>query len=112
MLLHCTAIILADVRAPSSEASYGIERSGKSRVGGFVDYYEEGACKLYLYFFSLRPRLLTIRSQHLFAPYYTRFLVRSDDLTQVKKDKIRLLLNVLNTDNYAAIMREFIVSLL
>jgi len=110
MLLHCTAVILADVRAPSPEAANRFERGGESRVGGFVDYYEEGACELYLYFFSHRPRLLT-RSQHLFAPYYTRFLVRSDDLTQVKKDKIRLLLNVLNTDNYAAIMREFIVSL-
>lgn len=62
--------------------------------------------------FDLVYSLLTGRSQHLFAPYYTRFLVRSDDLTQVKKDKIRLLLNVLNTDNYAAIMREFIVSVL
>ncbi|KAF8150686.1 adaptin N terminal region-domain-containing protein [Crassisporium funariophilum] len=43
----------------------------------------------------------------LFSPFYARFLVRSDDLIQVKKDKINLLLNVLTVDNYAAIMREF-----
>lgn len=47
---------------------------------------------------------------HLFAPYYARFLVRTDDLTQVKKDKIRLLLHVLTVDNWNAILREFIVS--
>ncbi|KDR78991.1 hypothetical protein GALMADRAFT_224240 [Galerina marginata CBS 339.88] len=45
---------------------------------------------------------------HLFSPHYTRFLVRSDDFTQVKKDKIRSLLQVLTTDNYTAILREFI----
>ncbi|KAF8169768.1 adaptin N terminal region-domain-containing protein [Pholiota molesta] len=45
---------------------------------------------------------------HLFAPFYARFLVRTDDLTQVKKDKIRLLLHVLTVDNWNAIMREFI----
>ena len=49
--------------------------------------------------------------QHLFSPYYTRFLVRSDDLPQVKKDKIKLLLNVLTVDNYQGISREFIVRL-
>ena len=50
--------------------------------------------------------------QHLFSPYYTRFLVRSDDLPQVKKDKIKLLLNVLTIDNYQGILREFIVEFL
>ncbi|TFK40175.1 adaptin N terminal region-domain-containing protein [Crucibulum laeve] len=44
----------------------------------------------------------------LFAPFYPRFLVRTDDMRQVKKDKIRLLLNVLNIDNYSAILRELI----
>ncbi|KAF9522067.1 adaptin N terminal region-domain-containing protein [Crepidotus variabilis] len=52
--------------------------------------------------------IMTRTEPHLFSSHYTRFLVRSDDFTQVKKDKIRLLLNVLNIDNYAAIMREFI----
>ncbi|KAF8954115.1 adaptin N terminal region-domain-containing protein [Flammula alnicola] len=52
--------------------------------------------------------LITKSVPHLFAPYYTRFLVRTDDLTQVKKDKIRLLLRVLTPDNWAAILREFI----
>jgi len=37
------------------------------------------------------------------------FWYRSDDLTQVKKDKIKLLLNVLTVDNYQGILREFIV---
>jgi len=35
--------------------------------------------------------------------------VRSDDLVQLKKDKIKLLLNVLTVDNYQGILREFIV---
>jgi len=42
--------------------------------------------------------------------HYTRFLVRCDDLKEVKKDKIRLMLNVVNGENWAAILREFIVS--
>ncbi|KAH9481592.1 AP-3 complex subunit beta-2 [Psilocybe cubensis] len=44
----------------------------------------------------------------LFSPYYTRFLIRSDDISAVKKDKIKILLLVLTLDNYAAIMRELI----
>jgi len=47
--------------------------------------------------------------QDLLAPHYTRFLVRCDDLKEVKKDKIRLMLNVVNDENWAAILREFIV---
>lgn len=47
---------------------------------------------------------------HLFAAHYTRFLVRSDDLTTVKKAKIQLLLSVLTVDNWNPILREFIVS--
>ena len=50
--------------------------------------------------------------QGLFAPFYSRFLVRSDDFPQLKKDKIKLLLNVLTVDNYQTVLREFIVSLL
>ncbi|CAA7267058.1 unnamed protein product [Cyclocybe aegerita] len=52
--------------------------------------------------------IITKQAPQLFSPYYTRFLARSDDLTQVKKDKIRLMLNVLTIDNYSAIMRELI----
>ncbi|KIM40525.1 hypothetical protein M413DRAFT_72858 [Hebeloma cylindrosporum] len=52
--------------------------------------------------------IITKRAPELFAPYYTRFLARADDLTQVKKDKIRLLLRVLTSDSYAAILRELI----
>lgn len=47
--------------------------------------------------------------QELLAPDYTRFLVRCDDLSAVKKDKIQLMLNVVNVENWAAILREFIV---
>ncbi|KAF8802473.1 hypothetical protein BYT27DRAFT_7112247 [Phlegmacium glaucopus] len=52
--------------------------------------------------------IITKSVPHLFSPYYTRFLVRSDDILQVKKDKIKLLLNVLTVDNYQGILREFI----
>ena len=47
--------------------------------------------------------------QELLAPHYTRFLVRCDDLSGVKKDKIQLMLNAVNVENWAAILREFIV---
>lgn len=64
-----------------------------------------------LYFLEgILKNLFVLFKQDLFAPYYTRFLIRSDDLTPVKKDKIRLLLSVLTVDNYAAILRELIVS--
>ncbi|KIM84396.1 hypothetical protein PILCRDRAFT_818757 [Piloderma croceum F 1598] len=54
--------------------------------------------------------VLLISSSHpaLFAPYYTRFLVRTDDIRQVKQDKISLLLNLITSDNLQAILREFI----
>ncbi|KAF9000675.1 adaptin N terminal region-domain-containing protein [Cyathus striatus] len=45
---------------------------------------------------------------HLFAPYYSRLLLRADDLRPVKKDKIRLLLTILSPENYSAILRELI----
>lgn len=47
--------------------------------------------------------------QAMFAPYYTRFLVRTDDIRQVKQNKIALLLNIINPDNLQPILREFIV---
>ncbi|KAJ7052497.1 adaptin N terminal region-domain-containing protein [Mycena amicta] len=44
----------------------------------------------------------------LFAHHYTQFLLRSDDLRQVKQDKLNLLLLVANQDTYQAVLREFI----
>lgn len=49
-------------------------------------------------------------AQNLFAPFYPRFLLRTDDLRPVKQDKIRLLLRIVNPDSYQPILREFIVS--
>jgi AP-3 complex subunit beta len=57
-----------------------------------------------------RPSLNTL--QDLLALHFTRFLVRCDDLGEVKKAKIRLMLNVVNDENWAAILREFIVRFL
>ena len=36
--------------------------------------------------------------------------MRSDDTSPVKKDKLRLLRAVIKSDNYQALLREFIVS--
>lgn len=36
--------------------------------------------------------------------------MRVGDICQVKRDKIQLLLNVINIENHQAILREFIVS--
>ncbi|KAI0249870.1 adaptin N terminal region-domain-containing protein [Lactifluus subvellereus] len=47
-------------------------------------------------------------SSHLFSPYYTRFVVRADDSTQVKDTKIRLLRNFITADNFQALLREFV----
>lgn len=47
--------------------------------------------------------------QDLLAPHLMRFLARCDDLSEVKKDKIRIMLNIVNGENWAAILREFIV---
>ncbi|KIK10203.1 hypothetical protein K443DRAFT_126976 [Laccaria amethystina LaAM-08-1] len=52
--------------------------------------------------------VITKSAPGLFAPFYSRFLVRSDDFPQLKKDKIKLLLNVLSVDNYQTVLREFI----
>ncbi|KDQ53109.1 hypothetical protein JAAARDRAFT_137465 [Jaapia argillacea MUCL 33604] len=53
-------------------------------------------------------RIIARRAPHLFAPFYTKILVRADDSTPVKRDKVKLLLTFLNTDNYQALLREFI----
>ncbi|KAH9057872.1 adaptin N terminal region-domain-containing protein [Lactarius vividus] len=47
-------------------------------------------------------------SPHLFSSYYTRFVVRTDDSTQVKDIKTRLLRNFVTVDNYQALLREFV----
>ncbi|KAJ7104301.1 adaptin N terminal region-domain-containing protein [Mycena belliarum] len=44
----------------------------------------------------------------LFSNFYPQFLVRTDDLRQVKQDKIKLLLRLANFDTHQAILREFI----
>ncbi|KAI0806028.1 adaptin N terminal region-domain-containing protein [Irpex lacteus] len=56
------------------------------------------------------PYLLMISRtlSHLLVTSYTYFLVRSDDTSQVKKDKMRLLHTVITPDNYQALLREFI----
>lgn len=54
--------------------------------------------------------IITRDAPHLFSPHYTRFLVRSDDLTVVKKAKIQLMLRLLTVNNWSSILREFIVS--
>jgi AP-3 complex subunit beta len=51
-----------------------------------------------------------VDSQDLFAPSYTRFLVRTDDASAVKSMKIQLLLRFMNSENHQALLREFIVS--
>ncbi|KAJ7903631.1 adaptin N terminal region-domain-containing protein [Mycena olivaceomarginata] len=45
---------------------------------------------------------------NLFSPFYHQFLVRTDDLRQVKQIKIKVLLLLANFDTYQAILREFI----
>ncbi|KAH9943703.1 adaptin N terminal region-domain-containing protein [Amylocystis lapponica] len=45
---------------------------------------------------------------HELAVNYVRFLVRADDVRQVKMDKIQLLRAIITVDNYQALLREFI----
>ncbi|KAI0090180.1 adaptin N terminal region-domain-containing protein [Irpex rosettiformis] len=56
------------------------------------------------------PYLLMISRTlgHLLVPSYTYFLVRADDTSQVKKDKMRLLRAVIKPENYHALLGEFI----
>ncbi|KAI0926282.1 hypothetical protein AcW1_008493 [Taiwanofungus camphoratus] len=42
------------------------------------------------------------------APFYARFLIRADDVRQVKRDKVRLLRAVMTVDNHQALLRELI----
>jgi AP-3 complex subunit beta len=43
----------------------------------------------------------------LFPPFYTRFTIRTDDPGPVKLVKIKLLLSVIDADNWQVILREF-----
>ncbi|PBK79829.1 hypothetical protein ARMGADRAFT_1021326 [Armillaria gallica] len=47
-------------------------------------------------------------SPALFSPFYSRFILSSDDLRQVKIDKIKMMLIIVTFDNYPTILREFI----
>jgi len=47
--------------------------------------------------------------QELLSPHHTRFFLKTSDTHKAKRDKIQLLLRTLNSDNYGAILREFIV---
>ena len=47
--------------------------------------------------------------QQLFSTQYHRLLIRTDDPSQVKRDKIRVMLNLCDVDNHQALLREFIV---
>ena len=40
---------------------------------------------------------------------YQQFLLRTDDPSQVKRDKIRVMLNLCDVDNHQALLREFMV---
>ena len=54
--------------------------------------------------------ILEVTLQSLFAPQYSRFLIRSTDLPSTKRDKMRVMLELVNDDNYQPLLREFIVS--
>jgi AP-3 complex subunit beta len=58
----------------------------------------------------VESRCILTLMQNLFAPFYTRFLVRTSDVSHVKKDKIKLLLAIVTIDTYSPILRELIVS--
>lgn len=48
-------------------------------------------------------------SQDLLVNSYAYLLVRANDTSQVKKDKMRLLKIIIRPDNYQSLLREFIV---
>ncbi|KAG6336367.1 hypothetical protein ID866_2724 [Astraeus odoratus] len=50
----------------------------------------------------------TYEHPFLFSSQYARLLIRTSDPQQVKKDKIKVLLNLCNIDNHQALLREFI----
>lgn len=45
---------------------------------------------------------------HFFSSHYARLLVCTNDPQQVKRDKIKILLNLCTTENHQALLREFI----
>ncbi|KAG8213201.1 adaptin N terminal region-domain-containing protein [Butyriboletus roseoflavus] len=52
--------------------------------------------------------IITLAHPQLFSTKYLRFLVRTDDPLQVKRDKIKVMLNLCDVDNHQALLREFI----
>jgi len=58
-------------------------------------------------FFTAQKLIFLV--QELLSAYHTRFFLKTSDTHKAKRDKIRLLLRILNLDNYGAILREFIV---
>ncbi|KAG6374293.1 adaptin N terminal region-domain-containing protein [Boletus reticuloceps] len=52
--------------------------------------------------------IITRAQPQLFSMQYQRFLVRTDDPSQAKRDKIRVMLNLCDVDNHQALLREFI----
>ncbi|KAJ7722558.1 adaptin N terminal region-domain-containing protein [Mycena maculata] len=48
------------------------------------------------------------KAPNLFSPFYSQFLLRTDNLRQVKQDKIRVLVLLANSDTHQPILREFI----
>lgn len=47
--------------------------------------------------------------QALFYPHYARFLIRTSDILQIKRDKLRILLCLITIENYQSLLREFVV---
>ena len=43
-------------------------------------------------------------------PHYSRFLIKATDIKKVKLDKLNILLKLLSSENYQALLREFVVS--
>ncbi|KAG6370469.1 adaptin N terminal region-domain-containing protein [Boletus reticuloceps] len=52
--------------------------------------------------------IITRAQPQLFSMQYQRFLVRTDDPSQAKRDKIKVMLNLCDVDNHQALLREFI----
>ncbi|KAI5121230.1 hypothetical protein M0805_007237 [Coniferiporia weirii] len=53
--------------------------------------------------------VITREAPQLFVPYYTRFLIRTTDIREVKRDKLRILLRLLSSENYQVLLSEFVV---
>ncbi|KAH8117745.1 adaptin N terminal region-domain-containing protein [Phellopilus nigrolimitatus] len=45
----------------------------------------------------------------LLVPHYSRFFIRTTDIREVKRDKLRVLLKLLTPENHQVLLREFVV---